>query len=149
MIREATPSDMDKLFALAKAMHAESRYSVMEFSVIKFIEFIEIAVSSSNYLVLVVEQDEQIIGGFIGFVCNHVFSSDLMACDLALYMDPDHRGGGAAAKLIKRYLAWAKNKGAKLITAGITTGVNTDTTARLYERLGFRICGALCEFEGQ
>jgi GNAT superfamily N-acetyltransferase len=76
---------------------------------------------------------------------EHWCSTDLVATDLALFVEAEFRGSMLAARLIVAYLRWARDIGAKLITAGVSTGVHVEQTAQLYERLGMRRLGVLLE----
>ena len=70
-----------------------------------------------------------------------------VASDFGLFIEPASRGGMTAPRLLKAYIEWAKEQGAVMIQAGITTGVHVEQTTRLYEKLGFRNNGQLFELE--
>lgn len=145
-IRAATIEDVPRLVELGQAMHSESpRFSRLTFDADKLAAFLGSAVNAPHVLVLVAERDGQIVGGFVGLAMEHWASRDLVATDLALFIDPGKRGGLMASRLLRAYLDWAELRGAKLIQCGITTGVEELATGRLYEALGLSRCGVIYE----
>lgn len=132
-------------------MHQESSYKRMSYSLERvaesFVQFME----SDNYLFLVVEKDSRLIGGFIGFIHTQWFSDELIAGDLALFVEPGMRGGVCAAQMINRFCKWANAQGVEKhnIQLGITTGVKVEETTRLYEKLGFMRSGTIFNYRGE
>lgn len=142
MIRTATEQDLPVLIALGESMHQESRFR----SILFVPEKLEITLRSlmqSGGCVLVAEQSGKIVGGFAGGVCEYFFSNEKMAGDLALFVDPDRRGGIIAAALIKRFIEWSRDSGVKNVELGVSTGVHPEATGALFERLGFARQGGL------
>jgi len=142
-IRAATRSDLNAILDLGKRMHAESpRFSQLSFDDEKVRALFAVALSDPRYLVLVSEQEDgAIAGGFVGFMAPHWFSSDEVASDLAVFVRPDRRGGILAARMVKAFIYWAQDRGAKQITFGISTGVHIEQTAALYRSLGLKQFG--------
>lgn len=147
MIRPATHDDIDRLVILGEEMHVESRFARLPLDVDKVRALFAHLIESQDGLLLVSEKDGEIIGGFAGYVAEHYFSRTKVACDFGLFIAHEHRGGMSAPRLMKAYAAWAKEHGAKMIQAGITTGVHVDESSRLYQALGYRQVGALFELE--
>lgn len=145
MIRPATPDDMVAMIALGARMHAESRYRVLSFSPAKLRTTLQFLLSAQTGFLWVAEVHGEVVGGLAAMCAPHWASDDLMATDLALFMAPEHRGGMAVARLVKQYRRWARAAGAKLVDLGVTTGVHTEETAQLLERLEFRRCGVVLE----
>lgn len=147
MIRPATPEDIPRMVELGRAMHAESAtFSRMRFDNDKAAGAIAGAIASPNGFAYVAERGGQVIGGMVAMVAPHYFSPDLVACDLALFIGPEHRGGLAATRLISAYAEWATERGAVLIQLGVMTGVNVDKTEALLHRLGWNRSGLVMEF---
>jgi len=149
MIREATHEDLERLLVLGYEMHQESRYKTMQYNLEKVAEFFTIAIDKPEWLALVVEIDGQVVGGFVGYAMPQWFSDDLFAGDNALFIEQRHRGGTAAARLIKKFSEWALSKGVKPgnISLGITTGVHMNKTQSLYEKLGLEQTGVILNFK--
>lgn len=141
MIRPANYEDIPALVDLGAVMHQESRYRVLPYAPNKVFGLLANMIEKDTGLLVVAEREGKIIGGFLGLVVEHWFSNSRIATDFALFIHPDHRGGMTAARLLKRFVAWSREQGAELITAGITTGVNADASTRLYQSIGFEPVG--------
>src|SRR3546814_20029307 len=70
----------------------------------------------------VAEREGVLIGGMIGACTPHWCSDDLVAYDFGLFVEPERRGGLAAAGLLRGFIRWARDKGAVGITARIQLG---------------------------
>ena len=103
------------------------------------------AIESPHGFAWVSERDGLVVGGLIAMLTPHWFSPDLTACDLALFMLPEHRGTMAPTRLLNAYAAWAHDRGAKQILLGLMTGVHVEQTQALCERLGWRRAGVVME----
>lgn len=146
MIRPAEIEDIDRLVALGGLMHQESpRFSRMRYSPEKVQTMLYNMIGNQTGCALVAVKHDEIIGGILGVVYPHWFSEDLVAQDLALFVDPTKRGGIVAARLVRGFIDWAQQRKAKMIQLGITTGVHVEQTARLYSELGLSECGVLFE----
>lgn len=137
-IREITQGDVQTVLELAKDMHKESWFAAYDFDEAKAASIWERKqLFPNDWCLLLAEDNDQIIGVFVGFIVEHFFGRDRLSSDLILYVDPAHRGGTAAMRLVKAYEEWARNAGVKEIQLGIATNVHVDRTARLFEKLGF------------
>jgi RimJ/RimL family protein N-acetyltransferase len=134
-IRAAHSQDIDDLVYLLSRMHAESRFSVLPYAPEKVHEMLT-AILAGLGCIFVVEQDGKITGTLVGLLTPQWFSHALVAEDLVCYIAPEHRGGMAAARLVRRFIDWAKSQNAQMTSLGASTGVETERTAMLYERLG-------------
>lgn len=143
-IRAATVDDIDALVELGRAMADESpRFSRMPYNPGKVRALIDHQIKSPHGLVLVSVASWSITGVFVGGAAEHWACDGLVAFDLALYIDPAHRGGTSAARLLCGYRSWCEQIGAVMATAGISTQVHAEQSARLYRGLGFREVGPL------
>lgn len=142
-IRAATINDLDALVALGKQMHAEStRFGELVFDEQKVRALLADLLSrDSGFALVSQEADGQIVGGFAGYMTEHWYSTDQVAADLALFVRMDRRGGIAAARMVKAFIYWAQDRGAKQITLGISTGIKVEQTAQLYRSLGLKQFG--------
>lgn len=143
MIREATPNDVPTLVELGGKMHAESPYwSRWKFSPQRLDATLRTAIETDHGMCVVVEDDGQIQAGIAALAMPHWSCEMLQACDLALFVDPLHRGGLSAVRLIKAYLHWCDHMGAVPVM-GITTGVDMHRTERLFGALGGEQTGSI------
>lgn len=130
---------------MARRMHQESDWSVLPFSE-KQAGNIAHKVLGGDYACFVAE-DQEITGMIVGFVAPHYFTEALIAADLLCYVLPENRGGTYGYRLIKKFEQWAYERGASIVTLGITTGVTTERTASLYKKLGYQQSGILLRKE--
>lgn len=145
-MREATYFDLPALIALGARMHAESpHFSRIAFSADKLRETLMAVMGSPDGFLWVVEKDGLIAGVMVAIALQHWCSSDVVATELVLFVEREHRGSLIGARLIKKYRAWAAEKGCKQVTAGVSTGVDVEKTTALYERLGFKQFGTQLE----
>lgn len=144
MLRDATLHDIERIVDLGALMHAESpTWSRLRLSRDKLAAIVELAINQG--FAKVVDDCGEVVGGMLALAVPHWFSGDMVACDVAMFIDPAHRGGMAAVRLLNAYALWAREAGATLVHFGVTTGVHNDKTQALCERLGWRQVGALME----
>jgi len=149
MIREATAADVPRLVSLGTLMHDESpRFRERPFNPMKVATLAHNLIAAPDGLVLVVERDGGIVGGFLGMVFDDWAHDDRVSTDFALYVHPDMRGSTLALRLLKRYREWAVSRGASEINGGATTGIAPEVAAGLYRAAGFQPAGQLFEFKG-
>lgn len=145
-LRMATVNDLPDIVVLGRIMHDESTFAPMDYDVDRVKETISDLIYKSQFVVVVEGKNGELIGGMAGMVTQSWFGNDMVANDLALFVHPDHRGGLLVVRLIKAFVHWAKLAGAKQIRPGVITG--NETAVGLYDRLGFRRCGATFVMEG-
>ena len=140
MIRQMTENDIPEVIELAAVMYRESiNYRSLEFSPERVREIAAVVINTGFAMVAV--KAAQIIGMMAGSLVQPVFSRDLMACDFLLYVLPQHRGGTAAIRLVNAYVRWARQGRAKMITVGVTAGIDNDAAIAFYRARGFRTSG--------
>lgn len=149
MIRPATHADIGALLMLSETMHAESRFARRRFSLDKMAALFTRLIERDDGLVLVAEHDGAITGAFAGYVAEDWFGPDLVSGDFGLFVRPDRRGLGDAPPLIKGYVEWARSRGVAEPEVGVSTGIHTEKTARLYEAMGFGRIGVLLSHLGE
>lgn len=138
MIRRATFDDIDAMVELAAPYLAGSSWSPMIYDRVKTHDFLYDLIEDNGFLV-VVERDGQIIGGMVGDIIQPWFSNDLMGIEHILYVHPDHRSGRIAYQLIKAWMQWCIENGAKQIRPMISSG--NFGADRLYQAMGFKPVG--------
>ena len=145
-LRLATVDDLPALCVLGRLLCNETSLAGMDFDNDKFKETV-LDLIDKNQLVQVAEDTNgEVIGAMLCKVAPTWFGNDLIATEMGLFIHPGHRGGMLAVKMIKTFVRWAKLAGAKQIRPGVITG--NDIAVGIYERLGFRRCGATFLMEG-
>ena len=147
MIRDATLDDLPALLQLGERMHAESpHFSRGTFSVVRLEGTLRHVLSDPKNLLAMAFCTGQLAGVAVGVLVPHWCSSDIIATDLAIYVEPEFRGTIIGPRLITRFKQWGLESGANSVQAGVSTGIHTEQTARLYAALGARQFGVLMEF---
>jgi hypothetical protein len=91
---------------------------------------------------------DSLVGMVIGAVGRyHPFSPDLISSAYLLYVDPAHRGSRAVVGLVKGFIAESRDRGAKDIVFGTSTGVEADRFGALMVRLGMKHVGGIYAME--
>ena len=104
-------------------------------------------VIQSGGVIFLVEQNQQIIGGFVGRIGGDWFNNTKIAFDDVLYVKPEFRRTRAAYVLIQSFIGWAVAMGANRIQCGTTTDVESRACIRLYENFGFTQYGTVLDLE--
>lgn len=148
MIRHATATDIPRMVELGRAMHAEApNFCGMRFDADRLAATIGAVIGNEVYgFARVAERDGEVIGGLVAMAAPHFFSPDLVACDLALFVAPEHRGGIAVARLVAAYRDWGRALGVVKAQIGLMTGIETERVEALLNRLGARRVGLVMEF---
>lgn len=143
-VRPATAADDTELRLLLTRLHHESVYRALSLSEPKLAQFLREVRSREDQVSLVYEgADGSLDGCYIGHVSAHFFSNDLSAYDLIFYVRPERRGSIIACRLWKAFHAWAKERGAKSIWPGVSTGIDPARAASFYRRLNLVEVGSV------
>lgn len=132
MIREATTSDLDRIVELGSLSLKDGPYAGIiadnpEQSR-KCAEFV-----LENGKVLLGEEDGTVVG-LLGFIlADHHFSGERYASELMWFVQPGHRKGALAIKLLWEAEKIAKDTGAK----SMVFTAPSDAVAALYKRFGY------------
>lgn len=146
-VRVATLPDVPAMVALGQdfikeAPNYQSRPYLAENAAKHFTGLIK-----GGGVVILVEQDQQIIGGFVGRIGGDWFNNTKIAFDDVLYVKPEFRKTRAAYVLIQTFIGWAVGMGADRIQCGTTTGVESNACIRLYKHFGFTEYGTVLDLE--
>lgn len=146
MIRTATYDDIPRILELGNVLHKTSSFADLPFDEDKVSNLMRGLIDGGG-VIFVSEIDGVVIGGIAGGVTEFWFCDKKIGFDFSFFIHPDYRGGMSAPRLIVAFTEWAKLKGAIEVHMGITTGIHVDATARLYEKMGFRLSGPLYKKE--
>ncbi|WP_186187909.1 GNAT family N-acetyltransferase [Burkholderia gladioli] len=146
MIRDATVDDIPSLVELGARMAAESpRYRRLAFSGEKLAALFTRLIEWEDGFLMVAEHDGEQVGVMAACVLEHWMSTDRVASEFGLFVLPEHRGRPSALRLARAYQSWARTRGAREITFGISTGVHVEQTARFYRAIGLVDAGLIFE----
>ena len=136
MIRKAEFKDISEIMRVAKEAHERSLSSFVPIDPKILRNNLQVCILSAEHFVVVVELKGKIEGVLIGVTHQLWYSKKKQAADLLFYVTEEGIGWGA--KLMRRFISWAKeNPGVKEIMLGTTSGIgDTERIKKLYERMG-------------
>ncbi|RKG35182.1 GNAT family N-acetyltransferase [Acinetobacter guerrae] len=146
ILRVANLSDIPILVQFGELFIAESpNYQEREYDPEKVASHYKTLLKDG--LLLVVENDGQVVGGFAGGIGKDWFNDQKIAFDYVLYVKPEHRKTRVAYMLVDGFIRWAQLNGASRIQVGTTTGVESKGCIRLYGHFGLKQYGTLLDME--
>lgn len=92
---------------------------------------------------LLVNDDDEPVGGVAAYCVTGLLSWDKVCSDLFLFVKPEWRSLNNVVKLIDSYKTWAKQREAKIIGATHTGGIRSDAMDMLLIKNGFERVGAV------
>ena len=140
-LTKLTIAHVPELLRLARIMHAESHYSHVPFSGTKAQAGIERMLASDDYFAEGLVFNGSVRGAMIGCVYEQWWSEHPFACDVALFVSPDARGGLLAKRLIESFKQWCGPDVVKEL--GLNTGIAHDRVTVLFNHCGFTQTGGI------
>ncbi|MNR85218.1 Acetyltransferase (GNAT) family protein [compost metagenome] len=146
-VRTAKLPDVPALVALGQEFIKEApNYQKRPYMADKAAEHFTQLINGGG-VIFIVEQDQEIMGGFAGRVSGDWFNNTKIAFDDVMYVKPEFRKTRAAYVLIQTFIGWAAAMGVNRIQCGTTTGVESRACIRLYEHFGFTQYGTVLDME--
>lgn len=133
-IRLASEADVPRVVEMGRRFLAEGPYrnqlaDVPEVST----RIAAFAVTTDKCRVLVSELEGQVTGVLAFILFPHYFSGELTAGEMIWYVEPEHRPGGVALRLLWEAERMAKEMGAERMQVTAPTSAVSD----LYKRFGY------------
>jgi len=143
VIRGPRPSDRDAVVELLRKMHLETAFSAFSLSEERLITAVEEFLDPfRDGFGCVMERGGRVCGVFFGHCGPLWFSEELCGFDDLLYVEPEARGSGAA-RMLRRFEVWCREKGCSAVLVGVSSGVMVGRTGALLEKLGYGHLGGL------
>lgn len=137
MIRVATIEDIDELSSMSGRFIAYAPHA-------KALDVCEadwraaIAMVIEHGRVFVAQIDGVIVGMLMAVCTPSWFApKTLVATELAWWMDPEHRGGMSAIRLVKAFEQWAKQSGASVASMCELVIEGQPPVGEMIERMGY------------
>jgi GNAT superfamily N-acetyltransferase len=144
-IRPALPADIDRLLAMCEAFLNATRYGgLLPFVEDRLRPFLGDLIDEGGAFVADVSAaphwqqgaDVETVVGMIGLkVWIHPFTGQVIAEEIAMWVEPNHRGGSLGPRLLTQAVRWARMKNAEMLRASAPYG--KDKLGAFYERRGF------------
>lgn len=142
-IRFATLDDVPTFVELGRTFHAMTRFRVYDYNPDRVAAQLRAAIEvgqerNRTHCFLVAEDSAGTpIGGLVGCVERHFFSDQVVASVIHYDVLPEKRMGGAGLRLLSAFRAWAENRGAVELNAGVNSGTDLEKLDRFLCKLGF------------
>ena len=141
IVRPIQEKDLAACIHMGARMHRASDYAALEYSPERCLGLGRQAIDDPAHVWLVALLGDDIVGMMGGYCGSAYFSDDQVANDYLVYVTPEQRGGRAFLMLVKAFVSWATEQGAKQIRLGNSAMIAD--VGRLYERLGFDRVGGI------
>ena len=150
-IRPATIEDIPRLVTISAEAVVELNYCPPElFDVNKVILTYNLAVESNEQEVLLAFDGVDVVGFLFGVSYLQWYSSERVACELALYISPKYRGRHLLKRLLNEYYKWAKYTAhATKVTLGVSVETDRQRTETMFELLGLKKGNQVFELNGE
>lgn len=142
MIREGTIEDLKELLELGLLYWKEGNMQAAPYDRGVYAGQLLSCLTSDSQLLLVTEQGGRVVGFCLAELIHPIFSAASIVDVRLLYLLPSNRGGYSGPGMIKAVTRWAKANEAVYVQLGITSGINTKKTERLYTKLGYEHVGS-------
>ncbi len=140
IVRLGFEEDVDEIVEMARdnaaATRAEHEFKedIVRATYFRYID-------TADPTIFVAEDKGRIVGFLVALICGYEFTDGLYTVQRVLYVRPDRRGGRTAALLMKHFIAWSEQLGAKEIIGGNDNSFNSEQTASFLEKFGFERVG--------
>ncbi|MEQ8710275.1 MAG: GNAT family N-acetyltransferase [Rhodospirillales bacterium] len=141
MIRQIEERDIPALVELGALMHAESSFADVPFDGREAFALASRCIEKENWFCAVAERNGAPVGMFVGNDAPFYFSQARGGFDKLWYVTPTWRGSSAGIRLLNSFLDWCRLRDLRFVRIGINTGVGTDQTGHMLQRLGFTSTG--------
>lgn len=94
-------------------------------------------IDNPSGFVTVVTYDEEIVGCLIAVLTELPINDMIFSQELMFWLDPNHRNGKTATKLIDLYTSWSKQNGCNFVRLSELDSVLGGKAGLLFKRKGF------------
>ena len=118
-------------------------YKHIPYSLASTTEFLHSFLSDEDGYLYVHMRDDRAIAMLAAITTPTFFNSSYTVLENILtYVDEEHRGSIIGPRMIKEMIKWGEWKGAKHAHISTISGIGSERTTKLYEKLGFTIVGS-------
>jgi len=142
-VRFPTEADKPGVYRLGLGFALSSQYSqdIVEEEVYKTLDgFLDEPQPSHRKLCLITEEDNKIVGMFLGFTSQMLMTRKLMATEFCWYVDPDYRKSPLkhSDRLRQGFDYWSKTLGCDKQQIACANSTIYDKLKRLYRIMGYK-----------
>ena len=132
-IRVATVEDLPAVLEMGHHFYAQTDYHKWVREDPKFFASM-CSMLFEQGRIFVADRGGELVGFLAALVFVHPFMNQKMVTEIMWWVEPAHRGGTSAIRLLRATEAWGRECGAEAIQMGAWIGAHLDP---LYERMGF------------
>lgn len=140
-LKVAQPDDITKITALIKEFYDMSPFTGLTFSEARVVDQLQrITVDPHNYICLLSMDGDEAVGLIVGMKVMPSFSEELVSCELAWYVKPEHRKSRRGLELLRAYEEWSKQVGCKFAQFALLMSdqLDPETVEKIYNIRGYR-----------
>ena len=139
IIRDATQEDVLDIVLAVKQFCKEIPHPAWtKFNSNKVNNLVAQLVESENGFVKIVENEEEIVGALIAVVSELPINDIWFSQELMFWIDPEHRKGRTAIKLIDDYVEWSEKRGCSFTRLSGLDSILDKKAGTLFKRKGFK-----------
>lgn len=136
-IRNATDSDIPSIVGMSANFYKVAGYDKhIPFCPDSTAEYVKVALDME--MVCVAENDQQVVGFVLGIIAPFIMNRNyLSGCELAWWVEPEHRTGSAGIKLLKAIEQKAEKLGVKIWSMMCLESQEPEKVESMYLKLGY------------
>ena len=138
-VRYAGHADVPAIRDLLMRLHANSVCKDIEICDVSAVRALRRAVQDARLYLGVYERQQRITAALMGSCDEYWWSRATYATDLVFYSE----NAGDGIRVAKHFVSWARQRGAKEITLGVSSGLAVERTEELYQRIGLNKIGGM------
>ena len=120
-LKQASLDDVPAIMAMGEKLYKDSVYQNMKLDLVRARQMLEkfIIEGAEDYMVVLSHDNGKPVGVIAAYVFTPLFSSDKVATEVLLWLEPEYRTTQRGKELMDAYEYWAKLVGAKLVQYGL------------------------------
>lgn len=130
-------NDIPAILEMAKKLYEGSPYAALALDLVQAREQLEkfIIKGGQDYLVVLSHDEGKPVGVVAAYAFRPMFSSEKVAVESLLWLEPEYRNGRRGKELIEAYEYWAKLVGVSIVQYGLLSSADPRMEA-FYKRIG-------------
>lgn len=137
ILRAATVEDLARLGTLACEFYAETKFARDVFSLDRFMALWKSLIESGMGVIFLLFSEDVPIGALGAVAHQEPYSDSVIAQEMFMFINKDHRCGSGMLRLLRSYEQWAKERGCSQVRIAHLQDLQPERLGALYERRGY------------
>jgi GNAT superfamily N-acetyltransferase len=138
IIRDATQNDvLDTVLAVKQFCKEIPHPAWHKFNTNKVNSLVSQLIEIDHGFVKIVTYEDEVVGALVAVLSDIPINDLIFAQELMFWIDPEHRKGKTAIKLVDEYVEWATKAGCNFIRLSELDNVLGGKAGLLFKRKGF------------